>query len=111
MAKSAIQLRWNHPALRGENVRPFIKRNDDRVIAFHRWLDSGDDVIIVGTLAEKIGEDLIQLRHRFPGCRALEGSGRKCSTAMLTEVRPCPAMRAAFLREDRQWTASEHRRP
>jgi len=23
------------------------------VIAFHRWLDSGDDVIIVGTLAEK----------------------------------------------------------
>ena len=51
--KDLIQLRWNHPALRGENVRPFIKRNDDRVIAFHRWLDSGDDVIIVGTLAEK----------------------------------------------------------
>jgi 1,4-alpha-glucan branching enzyme len=51
--RDLIRLRWNHPALRGENVSPFIKRNDDRVIAFHRWLDSGDDVIIVGTLAEK----------------------------------------------------------
>ncbi len=51
--KDLIQLRWNHPALRGENVAAYVKRDNDRVIAFHRWLDSGDDMIIVGTLAEK----------------------------------------------------------
>lgn len=51
--KDLIRLRWNHPALRGENVRPTVSRNNDRVIAFHRWIDSGDDMMIIGTLAEK----------------------------------------------------------
>jgi 1,4-alpha-glucan branching enzyme len=48
-----IRLRWNHPALRGENVNPFHVHNQNRVIAFHRWLEgAGQDVIVVATLAE-----------------------------------------------------------
>lgn len=48
-----IRLRWNQPALRGENVNPFHVHNQNRVIAFHRWLEgTGQDVIVVATLAE-----------------------------------------------------------
>jgi len=51
--KDAIQLRWSQPALRGENVNAFHVHNQNRVIAFQRWLDgSGQDVIVVATLAE-----------------------------------------------------------
>jgi 1,4-alpha-glucan branching enzyme len=49
-----IRLRWLNPALRGENVRPFLVNDIDRVLAFHRWLEgSGQDVIIVASLAEQ----------------------------------------------------------
>jgi 1,4-alpha-glucan branching enzyme len=48
-----IHLRWNEPALRGESVNPFHVHNQNRVIAFHRWLEgAGQDVIVVATLAE-----------------------------------------------------------
>jgi 1,4-alpha-glucan branching enzyme len=48
-----IRLRWNQPALRSENVHAFYIHNQNRVIAFHRWLDgTGNDVIVVATLAE-----------------------------------------------------------
>jgi 1,4-alpha-glucan branching enzyme len=48
-----IRLRWNQPALRGDSARAFYVNNADRVIAFHRWLESsGQDVIVVATLAE-----------------------------------------------------------
>ena len=48
-----IGLRWDRPALRGDNVNPFHVHNLNRVIAFHRWLEStGDDVVVVGTLSE-----------------------------------------------------------
>jgi 1,4-alpha-glucan branching enzyme len=47
-----IRLRWNQPALRGDNVNPFHVHDQNRVIAFHRWLDTGNDVIVVATLAE-----------------------------------------------------------
>lgn len=33
-----IRLRWNHPALRGDNFNPFYVHDANRVIAFHRWL-------------------------------------------------------------------------
>ena len=47
------RLRWNQPALRGDNVHAFHVHNQNRVIAFHRWLDgSGQDVVVVATLAE-----------------------------------------------------------
>jgi 1,4-alpha-glucan branching enzyme len=48
-----IRLRWNQPALRGENVNTFHVHDQNRVMAFHRWLDgTGDDVIVVATLSE-----------------------------------------------------------
>ena len=48
-----IRLRWNQPALRGEQVNPFHVHNQNRVMAFHRWLPgAGNDVIVVATLAE-----------------------------------------------------------
>jgi 1,4-alpha-glucan branching enzyme len=51
--KDAIQLRWTQPALRGENVNAFHVHNQNRVIAFQRWLEgTGQDVIVVATLAE-----------------------------------------------------------
>lgn len=49
-----IRLRWLNPALRGENVRPFLVNDFDRVLAFHRWLEgSGQDVVVVASLAEE----------------------------------------------------------
>ena len=48
-----IRLRWNQPALRGDNVNAFYVNGSDRVIGFHRWLEgSGQEVIVVATLAE-----------------------------------------------------------
>jgi 1,4-alpha-glucan branching enzyme len=47
------RLRWNQPALRGDNVHAFHVHNQNRVIAFHRWLEGlGQDVVVVATLAE-----------------------------------------------------------
>lgn len=51
--QDVIRLRWRQPALRGEAVRVFHVHNDNRVIAFHRWLEgAGRDVIVVASLAE-----------------------------------------------------------
>jgi 1,4-alpha-glucan branching enzyme len=47
-----IRLRWNQPAIRGDNINPFHVDHQNRVIAFHRWLDSGQDVIVIATLSE-----------------------------------------------------------
>jgi 1,4-alpha-glucan branching enzyme len=47
-----VHLRNAYPALRGDNVHPFYVSDTDRVLAFHRWLDTGQDVIVVATLAE-----------------------------------------------------------
>jgi 1,4-alpha-glucan branching enzyme len=48
-----IRLRSNQPALRSENVQAFHIHNQNRVIAFQRWLNgTGNDVIVVATLAE-----------------------------------------------------------
>ena len=51
--KDLIRLRRDLPALRGDNVRAFLCSDHDRVVAFHRWREgSGDDVIVVASLAE-----------------------------------------------------------
>jgi 1,4-alpha-glucan branching enzyme len=51
--QDVIRLRWRQPALRGEAVCVFHVHNDNRVIAFHRWLEgAGRDVIVVASLAE-----------------------------------------------------------
>lgn len=48
-----IRLRWNQPALRGDNVNPFHVHNANRVLAFHRWIEgAGQDVVVVATLSE-----------------------------------------------------------
>lgn len=48
-----IRLRWTYPSLRGDNVNPFHVHNQNRVIAFHRWLEgTGHDVVVVATLSE-----------------------------------------------------------
>ncbi len=48
-----IALRRRQPALRGEMVRVFHVHNQNRVLAFHRWLaDSGQDVVVVASLNE-----------------------------------------------------------
>ena len=46
-----IRLRWNQPALRGQNINPYYSSNNDRVLAFHRWIDGqGLDVVVVASL-------------------------------------------------------------
>jgi 1,4-alpha-glucan branching enzyme len=48
-----VRLRWNQPALRGDNVNPFHVSNMNRVLAFHRWLaGTGQDVVVAATLSE-----------------------------------------------------------
>lgn len=48
-----IRVRWNQPALRGDRLNVFHVHDENRVIAFHRWLEGdGRDVIVVATLAE-----------------------------------------------------------
>src|SRR5947207_5691274 len=58
-----IRLRWNQPALHSDNVRAFHVHNQNRVISYHRWLDSGYDVIVVATLSNST---LVGLFDRLP---------------------------------------------
>jgi 1,4-alpha-glucan branching enzyme len=51
--RDLIWLRRKHPALRGEAMNVFHVHNDNRVIAFHRWLPGlGRDVVMVASLNE-----------------------------------------------------------
>jgi hypothetical protein len=51
--QDAIKLRGAYPALRGDNVHPYWFSDQDRVLAFHRWLEgTGQDVIVVATLCD-----------------------------------------------------------
>jgi 1,4-alpha-glucan branching enzyme len=46
-----IRLRWLEPALRSNAIRVFHVHNDNRIIAFHRWIDGvGRDVVVVASL-------------------------------------------------------------
>jgi 1,4-alpha-glucan branching enzyme len=48
-----IWLRRRHPALQGESVNPYYAHNDNRVLAFHRWIEGvGRDVVVVAGLNE-----------------------------------------------------------
>jgi 1,4-alpha-glucan branching enzyme len=47
-----VRLRADQPALRSDSVHPYYVSDTDRVLAFHRWLPTGQDVIVVATLAE-----------------------------------------------------------
>ena len=50
--RDLIRLRWDYAALRGDDVHAFHVSNENRVIAYHRWLDGGGDVIVVATLSD-----------------------------------------------------------
>ena len=46
-------LRRRYQALRGESINTFHIRNNNRVIAFHRWVEFvGGDVVVVASLNE-----------------------------------------------------------
>jgi 1,4-alpha-glucan branching enzyme len=46
-----LRLRWNQPALRGQSINAFYSNNNDRVVAFHRWIEGqGMDVVVVASL-------------------------------------------------------------
>lgn len=51
--RDLMWLRRKHPALRGEGLNVFHVRNDNRIIAMHRWLPGvGRDVVVVASLNE-----------------------------------------------------------
>ena len=51
--RDLIWLRRKHPALRGEGINVFHVHNDNRVIAFHRWVPAvGRDVVVIASLNE-----------------------------------------------------------
>jgi 1,4-alpha-glucan branching enzyme len=50
--RELIALRWQLPALRGEGFRVIHAHDENRVLAFHRWIPGeGSDVIIVVSMA------------------------------------------------------------
>jgi 1,4-alpha-glucan branching enzyme len=51
--RELIGLRRRQPALRGEHINVFHVHNDNRVLAFHRWLEgTGCDVVVIASLCE-----------------------------------------------------------
>jgi 1,4-alpha-glucan branching enzyme len=43
-----LALRWRYPGLRGQGFRVVHAHDDNRVLAFHRWVEGeGDDVMVV----------------------------------------------------------------
>jgi 1,4-alpha-glucan branching enzyme len=50
--RELIRLRWQYPALRGEGFRLIHVHDENRVLAFQRWMPGlGNDVVIVVNLA------------------------------------------------------------
>jgi 1,4-alpha-glucan branching enzyme len=63
--RELIQLRWQLPALRGEGFRMTHVHDQNRVLAFHRWIPGeGNDIMIVCSLS-----NFNQYNYRlgFPG--------------------------------------------
>jgi 1,4-alpha-glucan branching enzyme len=59
-----IHLRWQLPALRSEGFRLVHVHDDNRVLAFHRWVpDAGHDVVVAVSLANS---SLYGYRIGFP---------------------------------------------
>ena len=66
-ARDLLALRRSRPALRGEGVNPFHVHDDNRVVAFHRWLEgSGQDVVVVASLNESTYADY-RIGFPWPG--------------------------------------------
>jgi 1,4-alpha-glucan branching enzyme len=53
-ARELIALRWQYPALRGDGYARIHAHDDNRVLAFQRWVEgAGDDVVVVLSLANE----------------------------------------------------------
>jgi len=64
-SQDLIRLRWTQPALRSACVRAFHVHNENRVLAFHRWIEEeGRDVVVVASLCESTYDDYML---GFPG--------------------------------------------
>jgi 1,4-alpha-glucan branching enzyme len=51
--RDTIRVRRDQAALRGEGVNVYHVHNDNRVIAFHRWIEgTGADVVVVASFNE-----------------------------------------------------------
>jgi 1,4-alpha-glucan branching enzyme len=49
-----IRLRWNQPAIRSSAIRVSHVHNDNRILAFHRWLEGeGRDVVVLVSLNDR----------------------------------------------------------
>ena len=63
--RELIQLRWRYPGLRGQGFRVVHAHDQNRVLAFHRWVEgTGDDVLVVVHLAPF---NRFDYRIGFPG--------------------------------------------
>jgi len=52
-SQDLIRLRWMQPAIRSNAIRVFHVHNENRVIAFHRWVEGvGRDVIVAANLSD-----------------------------------------------------------
>jgi 1,4-alpha-glucan branching enzyme len=52
--RELIRLRWQYPALRSEGFAPIHSHDENRVLAFQRWVpDAGDDVVVVVSLSNE----------------------------------------------------------
>ncbi|MCY7322317.1 MAG: DUF3459 domain-containing protein [Phormidesmis sp. CAN_BIN36] len=51
--KRLIALRHNHPALRTENIEFFDTPADDKVLAFVRWTETGDRLVVILNFSEQ----------------------------------------------------------
>jgi 1,4-alpha-glucan branching enzyme len=67
--RDLIWLRRKQPALRGEDINVYHVHNDNRVIAFHRWLPGvGRDIVVVASLNETTYYDhSYQIGFPLPG--------------------------------------------
>jgi 1,4-alpha-glucan branching enzyme len=63
--RELIELRWQYPGLRGQGFRVVPVHDQNRVIAFHRWIEgAGEDVIVVVHVAPF---NRFDYRIGFPG--------------------------------------------
>jgi 1,4-alpha-glucan branching enzyme len=62
LTRDLIWLRRRHPALRSDPITVYPPDNDNRVLAFQRWVpDAGRDVVVVASLRESTFHD-----HSYP---------------------------------------------
>jgi 1,4-alpha-glucan branching enzyme len=63
--RELLGIRWSQPALRGEGFRPVHAHDQNRVLAFHRWVpNEGHDVMVVVHLSTF---NRFDYRIGFPG--------------------------------------------